>query len=68
MACHVSGQHVVLTCSPLEQFELFKAEHSHCIVPKVSAVCTCACSVSMGVHVLLWQQPHCHIHVCLCMF
>ena len=50
------GQHVVvLTHSPLEQFELFKAEHADCDVSKVSAAGTPACAVSVGVHVLLWR-------------
>ena len=38
MCVHISGQHVVvLTHSPSEQFELFKAEHADCDVSKVSA-------------------------------
>lgn len=36
VVCGVSGQHVVLTYSPLEQFELFKAKHADCDVTKVS--------------------------------
>ena len=56
---HICGQHVmVLTHSPLEQFEHFKAEHADCDVSKVSAPGTPACAVSVRVHVLLWQYTH----------
>ena len=45
------GQHdVVLTHSPSEQFEHFKAEHADCDVSKVGAVGAPACAVSVGVH------------------
>ena len=58
----ISGQHVVvLTHSPSEQFERFKAEHANCDVSKVSAAGTSACTVSVGVHVVLWQRSGIHI-------
>ena len=49
---HIFGQHVVvLTHSPSEQFEHFKAEHANCDVSKVSIACSecgSACAYACG--------------------
>ena len=63
---HVSGQHVVvLTHSPSEQFELFKAEHADCDVSKVSASgrLVHAVSVRVSACAVIWYT---YIFITLC--